>query len=259
VQSQSAGRQRMTEPRIRAVRQVHIFGFTAHERSSEIGAILEGDSAKWARFRIRFSSAEGRRSATVMDDPPWGRYDAGITCPAGPNHPNISCGTCAPCVTSQEDVVFGAHGRSGVASLTPCRHSARRASIEFADHLEEALADGWWAVGASAAGRPNLIAADTILPRRKPECRWASRTCSMTTCSTPRIVHRVMTTARLSRMIPTGIRPRESAGGRHRVSAEAGIFVEPLISRESTSQVFANNVYARPEPVRPANKIESLD
>jgi hypothetical protein len=93
----------------RAVRQVHIFGFTAHERGSEIGAILEAESAKWARFRIRFSFGKGERSATVMDDPPWGRHDAGVTCPADPDHPHVSCGTCALCVTSRERVVFGAH------------------------------------------------------------------------------------------------------------------------------------------------------
>ena len=93
----------------RSVPQLHVFGFTAHERRSDIGAILEAESAKWTRFRIRFSFGEGDRSATVMDDPPWGRHDAGITCPADPDHPQVSCGTCSLCVTSRERVVFGGH------------------------------------------------------------------------------------------------------------------------------------------------------
>jgi hypothetical protein len=93
----------------RAVRQVHIFGFTAHERGSEIGAILEAESAKWARFRIRFSFGEGQPSATVMDDPPWGRHGVGITCPADAEHSGISCGSCGLCVGTRVGIVFKQH------------------------------------------------------------------------------------------------------------------------------------------------------
>jgi hypothetical protein len=94
---------------VRAVPELHVFGFTAHKRGSEIGAILEAESAMWARFRMRFSFGEGQRSATVMDDPPWGRHDAGITCPADPEHSAISCGSCGLCVGTRERIVFKQH------------------------------------------------------------------------------------------------------------------------------------------------------
>jgi hypothetical protein len=89
--------------------QLHVLGFTAHERRSEVGAILEAESAKWARFRRRFSFGVGERSTTIMDDPPWGRHESGITCPADAGHPEISCGSCGLRISSRERIVFKQH------------------------------------------------------------------------------------------------------------------------------------------------------
>ena len=38
---------------IRSVRPLHVFGFTAHKRSSDVGGLIDEESAKWDRFRIR--------------------------------------------------------------------------------------------------------------------------------------------------------------------------------------------------------------
>jgi hypothetical protein len=94
---------------LRRLPQVHLFGFTAHTRDSEIGALIERESRRWDRFRIRFSHARGQRSATTMLDPPWGRHAAGITCPADSDHSEHSCGSCGVCVTSKTRIVFRLH------------------------------------------------------------------------------------------------------------------------------------------------------
>ncbi len=44
---------------VRAVGRLHLFGFTAHDRTSEIGATLEEASQNWDRLRMRFSGGEG--------------------------------------------------------------------------------------------------------------------------------------------------------------------------------------------------------
>ena len=88
---------------------LHTFGFTAHARNSPIGAAIEAESAKWDRFRIRFSSDLGVRGAIVMEDPPRGRGPQGITCPADSEHPEISCGSCALCLTTTMPIVFRRH------------------------------------------------------------------------------------------------------------------------------------------------------
>lgn len=92
-----------------AVGRLHLFGFTAHDRTSEIGATLEEASQNWDRLRIRFSGGEGERTAVVLDKAPWGRHAAGVTCPADSAHPEISCGSCGLCVTSRSRIAFGLH------------------------------------------------------------------------------------------------------------------------------------------------------
>lgn len=94
---------------VQAIRPLHVFGFTAHTRQSEIGAAIEEASLRWDRFRIRFSGGEGERSAVVLEKAPWGRHAAGVTCPADPAHPEISCGSCGLCVTSRARIAFGLH------------------------------------------------------------------------------------------------------------------------------------------------------
>ncbi len=89
--------------------ELHIFGFTAHLRDSDIGSMIEAESFKWNRFRIRFSGAKGDRSTLVADAPSRGRNSDGITCPADMDHPDISCGSCALCMTTTAPIVFGRH------------------------------------------------------------------------------------------------------------------------------------------------------
>lgn len=94
---------------VRAVAQLHAFGFTAHTRTSDVGRLIESESARWDRFRIRFSGGRDERSASVSADARWGRHEAGVTCPADVEHTDICCGSCAFCVTSRDAVVFKLH------------------------------------------------------------------------------------------------------------------------------------------------------
>lgn len=94
---------------VRRVRALHVFGFTAHERWSDIGRLIERQSRSWDRFRLRFSGSKGGRSAVVQTKPPWGRHEHGVTCPANADHSHISCGSCGFCITSRDPVVFGLH------------------------------------------------------------------------------------------------------------------------------------------------------
>ncbi len=102
--------------KVRTTPELAVFGFTAHLRSSPVGALIEEQSRSWDRFRIRFSAEAGKRSSTVMIDPPVGRHRSGITCPVEVSHPkrdgttrNLKCGSCALCLTSRDPVVFKLH------------------------------------------------------------------------------------------------------------------------------------------------------
>jgi hypothetical protein len=88
---------------------LHAFGFTAHTRNSPIGGAIEVESAKWDRFRIRFSNDIGPRGAVVAETPPRGRRPQGITCPADSDHPENSCGSCGLCLTTTMPIVFKRH------------------------------------------------------------------------------------------------------------------------------------------------------
>jgi len=99
---------------MRTLPGVHVFGFTTWPRDSEIGALIEAESLKWERFRIRFSGDPGPRGATVIDPPAWGWTTNGVVCPAQAHRSDISCGSCGFCVKSTKPVVFARHwaGRS---------------------------------------------------------------------------------------------------------------------------------------------------
>jgi hypothetical protein len=88
---------------------LHLFGFTAWPRNSEIGRIIERESGCWERFRIRFSGTAGPRGATVVEPPAWGRTPDGVVCPAQHHRPDVACGSCSFCVTSTDPVVFVKH------------------------------------------------------------------------------------------------------------------------------------------------------
>jgi hypothetical protein len=89
---------------------LHVFGFTSWPRDQPIGAILERESRRWDRFRIRFSVERGTRSSTVMVDPPAGRHGAGVTCPYERGNRKVKdCASCGLCLSSKEPIVFGLH------------------------------------------------------------------------------------------------------------------------------------------------------
>lgn len=94
---------------LRGLPGIHAFGFTAWSRDTEVGSLIEAESRRWDRFRIRFSGDIGSRGATVTEPPVWGRTPAGVVCPAQAEHSDISCGSCGFCVTSEEPVVFARH------------------------------------------------------------------------------------------------------------------------------------------------------
>ena len=94
---------------VRTLPGLHIFGFTAWPRDSEIGSLMEVESRKWDRFRIRFSGDPRPRGATVTDPPAYGWSPNGFVCPAQAHRSDITCGSCGYCIKSQEPVVFARH------------------------------------------------------------------------------------------------------------------------------------------------------
>lgn len=87
--------------KVHAIPELATFGFTAHLKSSKIGALIEEGSYLWYRFRIRFSAETHERSTTVMIAPPIGRHRAVITCPVDAAPPkrvgkprDLKCGSC---------------------------------------------------------------------------------------------------------------------------------------------------------------------
>jgi hypothetical protein len=97
---------------LRAYPGLRIFGFTHWERTSEIGAMIEAESVRWDRFRIRFSDNHtGPRTAHVIRDrAAQGKHPLGIICPADDTRPERNCGNCAFCINSTAPVVFKEHG-----------------------------------------------------------------------------------------------------------------------------------------------------
>lgn len=105
---------------------LHVFGYTAWEKTSNIGSAIEGITRYlWDRFAIRFSSADPQpQGATTIwrmpeDDIVW----EGIVCPAQTDKTDC-CGTCGLCwAVSAKDktIAFIAHGpKSGpMRQLTP--------------------------------------------------------------------------------------------------------------------------------------------
>lgn len=96
---------------------LHVFGFTAHQRHTAIGALIEAESAKWDRFRMRFSdNPEPKRATAVIYPepylvPPRGRVDAGLVCPVESDDTE-ACGTCGLCWSSamrDTRILFIAH------------------------------------------------------------------------------------------------------------------------------------------------------
>lgn len=94
---------------------LHIFGYTAWPRDSEIGAAIAWQTRiMWKRFAIRFSSAtsEPQGATTVWHTPKANVYQDNIVCPAQ-TEATACCATCGLCwAASAKDktIVFIGHG-----------------------------------------------------------------------------------------------------------------------------------------------------
>lgn len=92
-----------------ALPALHVFGFTAHVPSSEIGrAIARVMSDRgWRRFAIRFSGAPHELRASRVIGPGQRDPDA-ILCPAQTGATDC-CGTCALCWQTDRSIAFRRH------------------------------------------------------------------------------------------------------------------------------------------------------
>lgn len=100
---------------------LRVFGYTARERTSDIGAaILALTDFRWDRFAIRFSSVVPweQGATTIFRKPESPVVAEGIVCPAETGR-TAACGSCGLCwneVTKDRCIVFIAHGRSFIAA-----------------------------------------------------------------------------------------------------------------------------------------------
>jgi len=95
---------------LRAHPGLRIFGYTHWPRESQIGSLIEPESEKWDRFRIRFSdNHEGQRTAHVIKDQDATEHPLGRICKADKKHSQITCGSCGFCINSTVPVVFKEH------------------------------------------------------------------------------------------------------------------------------------------------------
>lgn len=85
---------------------LHVFGFTAHQPESEIGAALWQLSGNhWDRFAVRFSGMRGEMMASHLADE---ADPMAIACPAQTGATEC-CATCALCWHSQRSIAFARH------------------------------------------------------------------------------------------------------------------------------------------------------
>ena len=87
---------------------LHVFGFTARPRDSEIGDSVARltDEFGWERFAIRYSGAgEAERSADILGS---GAHERAIPCPAQTGAVDC-CATCSICWASERSIGFARH------------------------------------------------------------------------------------------------------------------------------------------------------
>jgi hypothetical protein len=85
---------------------LHVFGFTAHDPTSEIGSnLLQICAEQWERFAVRFSGMDGPElgSQLVPDNHPQA-----IQCPAQTDATDC-CATCGLCWHSRRSIAFRKH------------------------------------------------------------------------------------------------------------------------------------------------------
>jgi hypothetical protein len=91
--------------------ELHVYGYTAHSPSSEIGGALHTIARfHWRRFAMRFSNSGMPIMATRTSyrTELRGRTAAGIVCPAQTGDTDC-CATCGLCWQTQQNIVFLGH------------------------------------------------------------------------------------------------------------------------------------------------------
>lgn len=91
---------------LKAFPALHVFGFTARDPDSEIGAALwQLAGNQWERFAVRFSGLRGSTmgSQLMPDEDP-----EAIPCPAQTGATDC-CATCGLCWNSQRSIAFARH------------------------------------------------------------------------------------------------------------------------------------------------------
>lgn len=97
---------------------LHVFGYTAWPRTSEVGAkIADLTENRWDRFAIRFSSdsPEPQGATTIWRKPEGSTVAEGIVCPAQTDA-TACCATCGLCWSAgakNKTIVFVGHGGVG--------------------------------------------------------------------------------------------------------------------------------------------------
>ena len=98
--------------------QLHIFGFTAHPSTSEIGAeVAHLNDLSAGHCVIRFSKGliEDKfafpTAETIHYDPKSNTHNGGVICPVQTNK-TPACATCGLCWTTAKPIVFLLHGRA---------------------------------------------------------------------------------------------------------------------------------------------------
>lgn len=98
--------------------QLHVWGYTAHRRSSPIGGIIAEANEFWpGRWVVRFSVPAGERpgqhqATTIWRQPEAGVVAEGIVCPAqtGGTQACATCGLCWAPAAAGKRIVFIGHG-----------------------------------------------------------------------------------------------------------------------------------------------------
>jgi hypothetical protein len=85
---------------------LHIFGFTAHDPTTEIGAALMYlANTQWERFAVRFSGMDGPLLGSQLQPDV---HPKAIPCPAQTEATDC-CGTCGLCWHSRRSIAFARH------------------------------------------------------------------------------------------------------------------------------------------------------
>lgn len=101
--------------------QLHVWGYTAHQADSDLGAFVLRGNASWpGRWVFRTSVAPGAAAGAAEATTIWragarGRQPEGVVCPAqtGGTDACATCGLCWHPAALRERIVFIGHGKRG--------------------------------------------------------------------------------------------------------------------------------------------------